>query len=364
MWLQLNANALGRTHTVMIKPRRLRPGDHVAAISLSWGGPGAIPHRYAIGKRQCEEEFGVRVVETRHALRDPDWLHRNPKARADDLMDAFLDPSIAGIISTIGGDDSIRLLPHLDLDVIAAHPKVFLGYSDTTVSHLACFRAGLTSFYGPSIMAGFAENGGMFPSMVAAVRRACFTAEPVGRLDPAPEGWTVEHLDWADPANQQRKRARHAPSPWRFLQGTRAAEGVLFGGCLEVLEWLRGTSVWPDASALRGAILFLETSEETPPPSAVARALRSFAAMGLLRQLSGLIFGRPGGATLPVEQFEDYDRAILQVVADEEGLSDLPVITRMDFGHTDPMFVLPYGVRARIDPAHQTFEIVESAVAE
>lgn len=349
---------------LMIKPRRLRSGDQVAAVSLSWGGPGAFPHRYASGKRQCEEEFGLRIVETRHALRDPDWLQRNPKARADDLMDAFRDPSIAGIISTIGGDDSIRLLPHLDLDVIAAHPKVLLGYSDTTVSHVACFRAGLTSFYGPSLMAGFAENGGMFPYMVDAVRRVCFTTEPFGRLEPAPEGWTVERLDWADPANQERRRHMHGPSPWRFLQGTQAAEGVLFGGCLEVLEWLRGTPVWPDVAALRGAILFLETSEEAPPPSAVARALRSFAAVGLLREVSGLVFGRPGGATLPVERFDDYDRAILQVVADEEGLRELPVITRMDFGHTDPMCVLPYGVRARIDPVGHTFEIVESAVTE
>ncbi len=84
--------------------------------------------------------------------------------------------------------------------------------------------------------------------------------------------------------------------------------------------------------------------------------------MGVLRDLSGLLFGRPGGATLPVERFDDYDRAILQVVVDEEGLIDLPVITRMDFGHTDPMCVLPYGVKARIDPANQTFEIIEGAV--
>ena len=53
---------------------------------------------------------------------------------------------------------------------------------------------------------------------------------------------------------------------------------------------------------------------------------------------------------------------ILQVVAEEEGLSGLPVITGMDFGHTDPMFVLPYGVQARIDSDRQRFEILESAV--
>ncbi|MDE0228332.1 MAG: LD-carboxypeptidase, partial [Spirochaetaceae bacterium] len=81
-----------------------------AAVSLSWGGPGAFPHRYAAGKRQFEQEFGVAVTETAHALREPDWLARNPRARADDLMAAFADPNVDGIIATIGGDDSIRLL--------------------------------------------------------------------------------------------------------------------------------------------------------------------------------------------------------------------------------------------------------------
>src|SRR5688572_11240637 len=68
-----------------IKPERLRPGDTVAAVTLSWGGPGACPERYAAGKRQFEEEFGCRVIETRHALRDAAWIAANPKARADDL---------------------------------------------------------------------------------------------------------------------------------------------------------------------------------------------------------------------------------------------------------------------------------------
>ena len=133
---------------------------------MSWGGPGAFPHRYQAGKEQFVQEFGVEVVETPHALKDPAWLARHPEARALDLMEAFADPSIRGIISTIGGDESIRLLPHIRPDVIIANPKVFLGYSDTTVSHLVCLRAGLVSFYGPAFMSGFAENGGMFPFMV------------------------------------------------------------------------------------------------------------------------------------------------------------------------------------------------------
>ena len=202
-----------------IKPERLRPGDKVAAVTLSWGGPGTCPHRYAAGKRQFEEEFGCRVIETRHALRDAAWIAANPKARADDLMEAFADKSIRAVISTIGGDDSIRILPFLDLSVLRAHPKIFMGHSDTTVTHFACMAAGMTSFYGPAFMAGFAENCGMHRYLVDSVLRTLFSAEPVGQVSPNTDGWTVERLEWSDPANQSRRRALTPSTGWRWLQG-------------------------------------------------------------------------------------------------------------------------------------------------
>jgi muramoyltetrapeptide carboxypeptidase LdcA involved in peptidoglycan recycling len=353
----------GATMVEMIKPRKLEPGDKVATISMSWGGPGTCPHRYEAGKRQLRESFELVVVETRHALRSAEWLERNPRARADDLMEAFADPSIKAIISTIGGDDSIRLLPYLDPEVMRANPKIVMGYSDTTVTHLACFAAGLVSFYGPAIMAGFAENGGLFSYMVNSVRRTLFSSEPAGIIEPNSEGWTVEFLDWAEPENQLRKRKLNPAQGWNYLQGEGVRRGRLIGGCLEVLDWLRGTDVWPGADAWQDAILFLETSEEAPSPTRVLRILRALAAMGILRRLSGILFGRPGGP-VPVEQFGEYDEVLLQVVTGEEGLADLPIITGMDFGHTDPMFLLPYGVEAEIDCNRRLFAITEAAVVD
>lgn len=345
----------------LTKPPRLRRGDRVAAVTLSWGGPGKFPHRYEAGKAQLVREFGLEVVETRHALRDPAWIAANPKARADDLMEAFADPSIRGIVSTIGGDDSVRILPHLDLEVIRRHPKVFLGYSDTTVTHLACFRAGLASFYGPTIMAGFGENAGVFPYMAASVRRTLFSPEPVGILEPNRDGWTVEHLDWADPANQARRRKLNPSAGWRVLQGTGVASGRLLGGCADVLEFLKGTEWWPPPEAWEGAVLFLETSEDAPSPQWVKWWLRNYATQGILQRLAGLLVGRPGGQ-VPESAFEQYDKVILQVVREESGLTSLPIVTRMDFGHTDPMLVLPYGVRVGINADAGTLCIQENAV--
>ena len=346
-----------------IKPRKLQPGDQVVAISTSWGGPGALPYRYEAGKQQLQDAFGVTVAETAHALRSPEWLERNPRARADDLMEAFSDPSVKAIISTIGGEDSIRLLPHLDLEVMRSNPKIVMGYSDTTITHMACFAAGLVSFYGPAIMSGFAENCGLFPYMVDSVRRTLFSSAPIGTIEPNAEGWTVEFLDWAEPENQSRKRKLSTSEGWNYVQGEGTNRGHLIGGCVEVLDWLRGTDVWPSLEVWQDAILFLETSEGAPSPTRVLRILRALAALGVLRSLSGILFGRPGGQ-VPPEKFGEYDEAILQVVSEEECLTELPIITGMDFGHTDPMFVLPYGVQAEINSDEQQFAILEGAVVD
>ena len=91
-------------------------------------------------------------------------------------------------------------------------------------------------------------------------------------------------------------------------------------------------------------------------------ALRVYAAQGILSRLSGILMGRPGGQIPPCE-FPKYD-AVQKVVVEEEGLDHLPIVTRMDFGHTDPMFILPYGITAQIDCEQRKFFIVENAVED
>src|SRR5690606_14783420 len=109
--------------------------------------------------------------------------------------------------------------------------------------------------------------------------------------------------------------------------------------------------------------IFLETSEEAPSPEAVTRMLRALAAAGTLNRAAALLFGRPGGAELDPTEFAAYDSALLSFVTEELGRADMPLVTCMDFGHTDPMMVLPLGVRARVDCDARQFRIVESAVS-
>jgi muramoyltetrapeptide carboxypeptidase LdcA involved in peptidoglycan recycling len=344
----------------LIKPSHLRVGDRIAVVTPSWGAPGMFRDRYEAGKRQLEEAFGVTAVDMRHTLASPEWVADNPAARAQDIMEAFADSSISAVFASIGGDDSIRLLPFLDLAVIRAHPKIFLGFSDTTALHLACHAAGLTSFYGPSIMAGFAENGGIHRLTAQGVQRALFLTEPIGLIGPNEEGWTAERTDWSDADLQARPRRLSPADPPRILQGDGVATGPLLGGCAEVLEMVKGAAWWPSRECWEGAILFYETSEEAPSPHWIRYWLRNFAAQGILGSLAGVLLARPDP-----KGDETYQRrleaALLDALA-EAGLRRLPVLSGLDFGHTMPMITLPYGVQARIDCASATLTITESGV--
>jgi muramoyltetrapeptide carboxypeptidase LdcA involved in peptidoglycan recycling len=345
----------------LIKPGCLKPGDTVATVSLSSGVAGVRLHRYQAGKRQIEETFGLRVIAAPNSQREPDFLYRHPQARVDDLLWALTNSSIAGIVSNIGGYESVRLLPLLDLDVIRTHPKVFMGFSDTTVQHVAFWHAGVVSFYGPSVLTHLAENGGMHPYTVEAVQRALFSPEPIGDLHPASE-WTEHFLEWANPANQQVRRT-FVPNPgWVWVQGHEhsAVAGRVRGGCMEVLEMLKGTRWWPPPLAWDGAVLFFETSEVAPELWQVEAWLRNYALQGILDTVVGLLFARPHRYTFE-KKLQLFD--VIRKVLAEVGRPDVPVVADMDFGHTSPMGILPLGCRVRIDPRIRRVAVIEAGVA-
>lgn len=344
----------------LTRPKALKPGDTVAIVSPSWGGPGTFPQRYQAGVRQLEAHFGVTVTAMPHTLAAPDWVADHPEARARDLMAAFADPAIEGIIASIGGDDCVRLMPHLDLEVITANPKVFLGFSDTTALHLACLRAGLGSFYGPSLMAGIAENTGMHRLTSDGLQKALFQTTPIGAIAANDEGWTTQRLDWGDPQLQGVARQMNPAPPPHILQGHGRVSGHLLGGCAEVLEMVKGTPWWPPLEAWTGALFFFETSEEAPPPGFVRWWLRNYAAAGILERLNGILIARPDPGGNPHYQRE-LEEVFVTVLA-ENGLQHLPVLSGLDFGHTQPMMTLPYGVEAQINCQTAQLTITEPGV--
>lgn len=341
------------------KPPRLRPGDTVAAVSLSGGLAAALPARYAQGKRQLEETFGLTVVEAPHALAPDAWLRAHPEARAADLHWALEHPDVRAVVSTIGGDDAVRVLPHLDLDLVRARPKALLGFSDTTGPQFAFLQAGVVSFYGPSLMTDLAETGGIRPEVRRGVEQALFAGRPFA-LEPAAE-WTEEYADWGDPVASRRARAWAPGEGWAWLQGAARAEGPLLGGCAEVLEMCKGTRWWPAPDLWDGAVLVLETSEDVPAPRWVGYWLRNYGAQGVLGRLAALVLGRPYQYT--AEMTQELYTEVRRVLA-EFGREDLPVVANVDVGHTSPQLTLPLGCRAAVDPVARTLEVLDVATAD
>ncbi|MBR1778675.1 MAG: LD-carboxypeptidase [Alphaproteobacteria bacterium] len=335
-------------------PPLLKKGDTVATVSPSWGGAAIFPHRYKTAKKQFEETFGLKVVEMPHALCSPEELDKNPQARAADINAAVKDPDIKAIITAIGGDDSVRLLPYLDYRAISENPKFFIGYSDPTALHFAFLKAGVSSVYGPAFLTTFAENGGIFDYAKNSLNKILFSGKISGEIAPSKE-WTNEFLDWSDPNNQKKKRKRIKNDGYRFLLNKAPVQGRLIGGCLEVLEMIKGSPVWPDKKVWKDCILFIDLSEEAPSPTYIIRCLRNYAATGILKRLRGILVGRP--CNVPTERFNEYDEAFVHAVSDEAGLN-IPIVTRMDFGHTDPICCLPYGALAEINPVRRTVSLI------
>lgn len=342
---------------MLIKPNKLQAGDCIATVSPSWGGAGdpALRWRYEQGIKRLEEIFELKVIPMPNSLKGEDYLYKNPKARAEDLMTAFSDKSIKGIIANIGGDDSIRLLPYINFDVISENPKIFMGYSDITVSHLFCHKAGISSFYGPAILTDFAENIEMHPYTIEMVNRTLFSNQSIGNIQPANE-WTSERLEWIE-KNKDQGRRMQKNSGYELLQGSGTAQGRLIGGCIEVLEFVKGTELWPEEKYWENCILFFETSEDKPEPVLVKYWLRNYAAQGILQKANGIIFGKPQD-----EKYYDEYKEQIQTVMKEFGLEDLPILYNLNFGHTEPKFILPYGALAEINCDEKTFAVLESAV--
>lgn len=343
-----------------VKPQRLKPGDTVAIISPSWGGPAVFPHIFDNGLTVLREEFGLTIKEYPTARAEAGTLANDPRIRANDVNRAFTDPDVKAIIASIGGDDSVRILPYLEAEVIRANPKILMGYSDTTTLLTYANQLGLVTFHGPTIMAGFSQLPSWPRSFADHVRTLLFDTPETYDYRPY-KVWSEAFPDWSDPANTGKI---NPPQPneetWRWVQGQGVAQGDLFGGCIEVLEFLKGTAYWPSPEFWRGKLLFFETSEDKPSPTQVKYFLRNYGMQGIFDKISGLLFGRPRDYS--AEEKKHLLETIVTVVATEFGRPDLPIVANLDFGHTDPQWILPLGVRAEIDCQRQTFRLIEKAL--
>lgn len=304
-----------------LKPPALKPGDTLAIVSPA--GP-VTADELASGLAFLRDR-GFRVQLGAHALDRDGYLAGRDRDRAADLNAAFADDRIAGIICTRGGWGCGRLLPLLNYDLIRSHPKILLGYSDTTALLLAIYaKTGLIGFHGPVVTSVWN------PFSVAAWQAALLNGQAV---------------QLANPAGQAHRT---------IIPGK--AQGPLLGGNLSVVTALLGSDYLP---AWDGAILFLEEVDEE-----IYRIDRLFVQLklaGVLDRLAGFVFGqcRDCGQNRDRSPTLTLDRLFSDWIAPLK----IPALAGAPIGHVPDKWTLPVGLPVELDATGGTIRFLEPAVA-
>lgn len=363
----------------------LKQGDKVAILCLSSGvlGEDFVKHEIVLGEKRLKE-FGLVPVYMDNSLKGAKFISENPKARVNDLKQAFSDKEIKMILTAIGGDDSYKLLPYLMEDtelksLIENNPKIFIGFSDTTVTHLALHKLGLNTFYGPAYLSDFAE---FEPQMLSYTKKWInYLFEPKENLKvEIADTWFEDRTDFSPAAVGTMRVAHKETRGVEHISGKGYAKGELLGGCLEILAELSGDEnlikllskdlgkdpdenllkitkkyqVFPSISDWKNKIMFIETSEKKMSPEDFKSYIQGIKKIGVFDVISGLIVGKPCD-----EKFYDEYKQILRT---ELSTYDFPVLMNFNFGHSTPRMVLPYGAVAEIDANKKTLTLVTKTI--
>jgi muramoyltetrapeptide carboxypeptidase len=313
--------------SVLLKPATLKRGAMLAVVSPASAAKAELVQA-GVDRLQG---LGYRTKVMPHALsRGPLYYAGTAEERAGDLMAAFADPEVEGIVCARGGWGSAELLPLLDATVVRANPKAFVGYSDHTSLHIWLAReAGLVTFYGPMVAADFARTEG-------------FDAASWGHALGGDCAWSLG-----------------VDAGLRVLRPG-VAEGTLAGGCISILVESLGTpyAVLP-TSAGAPRVLFLE--DIGTKPYQWDRMLLHLRYAGMLDGVSGIVFGDMRQSVALTEE-PLLEQAILHALRDFAG----PIAIGLGSGHVDsPNITLPLGVRVRLDLSAEEnprMEFLETAV--
>jgi muramoyltetrapeptide carboxypeptidase LdcA involved in peptidoglycan recycling len=331
-------------------PRKARAGDKVAVLSPSFAAPGVAPAIHEQALERLTTLTGLVPVEfpTTRMLDAP------PRLRAADLNAAFADPEIRAVLATIGGEDQITVVPHLDAATIAQDPKPFVGYSDNTNLLNWLWNNGVAGFYGGSTQVHLGPGPQVDPIHALSLRASLLTGESLAITDP---GESEDFgRDWNEPRALSEFGDREPTEPWTWAGPARTVTGRTWGGCIEVIQWILTAGRFPtDPAVLDGGVLLLESSEELIPAREFGWITRSLGERGLLEAVDAVIVARPptsdftrrpSAAERRAQRDAQRDAAISVVHAYNP---DAVVVVGPPFGHTRPQWILPYGGFMTVD---------------
>lgn len=332
----------------IIKPPALKQGDTIGILTPSFPAPSRFRARYERGLAELRE-MGFTIREGRCAQQDEGYRSASIQERAAELNELLHDEDVTAIISTIGGNNSNSLLPYIDYEQLARHPKIMMGYSDVTALLMGCHaKTGVVTYYGPAIVPSFGEWDGMLPEGKQYVRDVLLRERIAPYTLSVPTEWTEEMLDWN---TQQRTKVMQPNAGWLTLRQGRA-QGPLLGGNLNTLSGFLKSEYVPDWT---GAILFLEDSFKTMADE--ERSLSMLKLAGVFDQIAGLIIGKHEHFNASGAPFS-FETLLLEII----GEATFPILTNVDIGHTFPSHVFPLGIDVELDATAGTITFLEDGV--
>ncbi len=315
---------------MILKPRRLQPGDTIGIVAPASAPPDPKAIDRSLAAVQC---LGFKPKLARHTRSRLGFLAGTDRQRADDLMRMFADPTVRAILCVRGGYGSGQLLRLLDYGLVRRNPKIFIGYSDITSLHSAFLvSAGLISFHGPMLNSDFIKDD--MPDFTRqSFLRVLTRAEAPGSI-----------------AHGCRKKPR------ALRKGV--AEGRLVGGNISILCTTLGTPWQP---SFKNCILFFEDLEEVP--YRFDRMLTHLLNAGALQQVAGVAIGINKDCFDPkAKAAKEYRQTLEDVFKDRLLALKVPVVMDLPFGHVPRNATLPIGARVLLDANHADLSIVEPAV--
>lgn len=334
---------------------KARRGDRVAVISPAFAAPAVSPAIHEQALRRLSESTGLIPVEYPTTRQ----LGASAEARAADIEAAFADPGIRAVMSTIGGDDQVTVIPHIDPSIIAANPKPFLGYSDNTNLHNLLWNLGVPSFYGGSTQIHLGAGPGVDDIHLRSLRAALLEGGSI-ELTQTSESEDFG-IPWEDPRALTSFGNREATEAWEWAGPRKAVTARTWGGCIEVIDEIAMAGRMPPLADLEGVILLLESSEELPSALAVKRWLRSLGERGLLQAAAGVLVARPPVSELSAPVPSAGERAALRHEQRDAILGQMAlynpqavVCVGVPFGHTRPQWIIPHGGSITLDGTSRT----------
>lgn len=337
----------------LIKPKRLQPSYKITTVSPcnGWAGDPDITWKYRLGVDRLNK-IGLEVIPAPNSLKGSDYLSKNPQARAEDIMWAFENNNIHAVIANVGGNDSIKLIPYINPNCIKNNPKIFIGYSDVMNLHLLCYKSGLSSFYGDNLLNPIAEQSEWHEYNKKRFIKTLFDASVIGEIEPSCER-TFETPDYMDPLKVRRY---YKNDGYSLIQGNGTVLGRLIGGHTGITE-LDGTILELLKADFEDAILFVEDISEFFNTKSISKFFDTLGKRDILQNLKGILIGKAN------EEKSFYERAnIIRNIMTEKYNCNIPVLYGLNFGHSSPVCILPYGAMAEIDCDSLSFSILESGV--